>query len=96
VMIRGERGTGKELVARTLHAQSQRRNKPFVAVNCGATAEHLIHAELFGYEKGAFNGAQERKVGRIEAADGGTLFLDEIGDLPLETQAHLLRFLQDR
>ncbi|MEE3924837.1 sigma-54 dependent transcriptional regulator [Pseudomonas viridiflava] len=96
VMIRGERGTGKELVARTLHAQSQRRNKPFVAVNCGAIAEHLIHAELFGYEKGAFNGAQERKVGRIEAADGGTLFLDEIGDLPLETQAHLLRFLQDR
>ncbi|MCF5709526.1 AAA domain-containing protein [Pseudomonas syringae] len=96
VLIRGERGTGKELVARTLHAQSQRRNKPFVAVNCGAIAEHLIHAELFGYEKGAFNGAQERKIGRIEAADGGTLFLDEIGDLPLETQAHLLRFLQDR
>ncbi|MBA1232306.1 sigma-54-dependent Fis family transcriptional regulator [Pseudomonas viridiflava] len=96
VLIRGERGTGKELVARTLHAQSQRRNKPFAAVNCGAIAAHLIHAELFGYEKGAFNGAQERKIGRIEAADGGTLFLDEIGDLPLETQAHLLRFLQDR
>ncbi|MDF2642789.1 MAG: response regulator with CheY-like receiver, AAA-type ATPase, and DNA-binding domain protein [Pseudomonas sp.] len=96
VLIRGERGTGKELVARTLHLQSQRRNKPFISVNCGAIAEHLIHAELFGYEKGAFNGAQEPKVGRIEAADGGTLFLHEIGDLPLETQAHLLRFLQDK
>lgn len=96
VLIRGERGTGKELVARTLHTQSQRRNKPFISVNCGAIAEHLIHAELFGYEKGAFNGAQEPKIGRIEAADGGTLFLHEIGDLPLETQAHLLRFLQDK
>ncbi|MEN1834065.1 sigma-54 dependent transcriptional regulator [Pseudomonas lijiangensis] len=96
VLIRGERGTGKELVARTLHMQSQRRNKPFVAVNCGAIAEHLLHTELFGYEKGAFNGALERKIGRIEAANGGTLFLDDIGDLPLETQAHLLRLLQDR
>ncbi|GFM81256.1 sigma-54-dependent Fis family transcriptional regulator [Pseudomonas cichorii] len=96
VLIRGERGTGKELVARTLHMQSQRRNKPFVAVNCGAIAEHLLHTELFGYEKGAFNGAQERKIGRIEAANGGTLFLDDIGDLPMETQAHLLRLLQDR
>jgi DNA-binding NtrC family response regulator len=96
VLIRGERGTGKELVARTLHLQSQRRNKPFISVNCGAIAEHLIHAELFGYEKGAFNGAQEARIGRIEAADGGTLFLHEIGDLPLETQAHLLRFLQDK
>ncbi|GAB7530617.1 sigma-54 dependent transcriptional regulator [Pseudomonas sp. 3A(2025)] len=96
VLIRGERGTGKELVARTLHNQSQRRNKPFVVVHCGAIAEHLIHAELFGYEQGAFNGAQERRIGRIEAADGGTLFLDEIGDLPLEAQGHLLRFLQDR
>ncbi|MCD5994892.1 sigma-54-dependent Fis family transcriptional regulator [Pseudomonas sp. CDFA 602] len=96
VLIRGERGTGKELVARTLHLQSQRRNKPFVAVNCSSIAEHLIHAELFGYEKGAFNGAQERRIGRIEAANGGTLFLDEIGDLPLEVQAHLLRFIQER
>ena len=96
VLIRGERGTGKELVARTLHMQSQRRNKPFVAVNCGAIAEHLLHTELFGYEKGAFNGALERKIGRIEAANGGTLFLDDIGDLPMETQAHLLRLLQDR
>ncbi|MCV4274740.1 sigma-54 dependent transcriptional regulator [Pseudomonas capsici] len=96
VLIRGERGTGKELVARTLHMQSQRRNKPFVAVNCGAIAEHLLHTELFGYEKGAFNGALERKIGRIEAANGGTLFLDDIGDLPLEIQAHLLRLLQDR
>ncbi|KQQ55768.1 Fis family transcriptional regulator [Pseudomonas sp. Leaf127] len=96
VLIRGERGTGKELVARTLHNQSQRRNKPFVVVHCGAIAEHLIHAELFGHEPGAFNGAQERRIGRIEAADGGTLFLDEIGDLSLEAQGHLLRFLQDR
>ncbi|MCV4283167.1 sigma-54 dependent transcriptional regulator [Pseudomonas capsici] len=96
VLIRGERGTGKELVARTLHMQSQRRSKPFVAVNCGAIAEHLLHTELFGYEKGAFNGALERKIGRIEAASGGTLFLDDIGDLPLEIQAHLLRLLQDR
>lgn len=96
VLVRGERGTGKELVARTLHSQSQRRNQPFVAVHCGAIAEHLVHAELFGHEKGAFNGAQERKVGKIEAADGGTLFLDEIGDLPLEAQGQLLRFLQDR
>lgn len=96
VLIRGERGTGKELVARTLHSQSQRRNQPFIAVHCGAMAEHLVHAELFGHEKGAFNGAQERKIGKIEAADGGTLFLDEIGDLPLEAQGHLLRVLQDR
>ncbi|BAP45046.1 sigma-54 dependent transcriptional regulator [Pseudomonas sp. 21LCFQ02] len=96
VLVRGERGTGKELVARTLHNQSQRRNQPFVAVHCGAIAEHLVHAELFGHEKGAFNGAQERKIGKIESANGGTLFLDEIGDLPLEAQGQLLRFLQDR
>ncbi|CAM4011588.1 Type 4 fimbriae expression regulatory protein PilR [Pseudomonas reidholzensis] len=96
VLIRGESGTGKELVARTLHRQSQRRERPFVAINCGAIPEHLIQSELFGHEKGAFTGAHQRKVGRIEAANGGTLFLDEIGDLPLELQANLLRFLQEK
>ena len=96
VLIRGESGTGKELVARTLHRQSQRHDKPFVAINCGAIPEHLIQSELFGHEKGAFTGAHQRKVGRIEAAHGGTLFLDEICDLPLELQANLLRFLQEK
>ena len=96
VLIRGESGTGKELVARTLHRQSQRHSKPFVAINCGAIPEHLIQSELFGHEKGAFTGAHQRKIGRIEAAHGGTLFLDGIGDLPLELQANLLRFLQEK
>ncbi|MHC2144104.1 sigma-54 dependent transcriptional regulator [Pseudomonas sp. 210_17 TE3656] len=96
VLIRGESGTGKELVARTLHRQSQRHDKPFVPINCGAIPEHLIQSELFGHEKGAFTGAHQRKIGRIEAANGGTLFLDEIGDLPLELQANLLRFLQEK
>ena len=96
VLIRGESGTGKELVARTLHRQSQRHSKPFVAINCGAIPEHLIQSELFGHEKGAFTGAHQRKIGRIEAANGGTLFLDEIGDLPPELQANLLRFLQEK
>jgi len=96
VLIRGESGTGKELVARTLHMQSHRKDKPFVAINCGAIPEHLIQSELFGHEKGSFTGAHQRKIGRIEAANGGTLFLDEIGDLPMELQANLLRFLQDK
>ena len=96
VLIRGESGTGKELVARTLHRQSQRHARPFVAINCGAIPEHLIQSELVGHETGAFTGAHQRKIGRIEAAHGGTLFLDEIGDLPLELQANLLRFLQEK
>jgi DNA-binding NtrC family response regulator len=95
VLIRGENGTGKELVARSLHRLSARSNMPSVAINCGAIPENLIQSELFGHEKGAFTGAHQRKIGRIESADGGTLFLDEIGDLPLEMQANLLRFLQE-
>ncbi|WP_454255435.1 sigma 54-interacting transcriptional regulator [Pseudomonas sp. Marseille-Q8238] len=95
VLIRGESGTGKELVARTLHRLSRRANGPFMAINCGAIPEHLIQSEMFGHEKGAFTGAHQKKIGRIESADGGTLFLDEIGDLPLELQASLLRFLQE-
>lgn len=95
VLIRGESGTGKELVAKSLHRQSSRAAGPFVAINCGAISEHLIQSELFGHEKGAFTGAHQRKIGRIESADGGTLFLDEIGDLPMELQANLLRFLQE-
>jgi DNA-binding NtrC family response regulator len=96
VLIRGESGTGKELVARALHKKSPRANAPFVAINCGAIPVHLIQSELFGHEKGAFTGAHQRKIGRIESAQGGTLFLDEIGDLPLDLQANLLRFLQER
>lgn len=95
VLIRGESGTGKELVAHTLHRLSRRASGPFVVVNCGAIPEHLIQSELFGHEKGAFTGAYQRKIGRIESADQGTLFLDEIGDLPLELQTNLLRFLQE-
>lgn len=96
VLIRGESGTGKELVALTLHQQSNRRGKPFIAINCGAIPEHLIQSEMFGHEKGAFISAHQRKIGRIEAAHGGTLFLDEVADLPLEMQASLLRFLQEK
>lgn len=95
VLIRGESGTGKELVARALHWQSRRVDKPFIAVNCGAIPDQLMQSEMFGHEKGAFTGAHQRKIGRIEAAHTGTLFLDEIGDLPLELQANLLRFLQE-
>lgn len=96
VMIRGESGTGKEVAAKALHKLSRRAERPFVAINCGAIPENLIQSELFGHEKGAFTGAHQRKVGRIEAANGGTLLLDEIGDLPLELQANLLRFLQEK
>jgi DNA-binding NtrC family response regulator len=96
VFISGESGTGKELTAVAIHERSPRRKGPFVAINCGAIGTHLIQSELFGYERGAFTGANQRKIGRVEEADGGTLFLDEIGDLPLESQVHLLRFLQER
>ncbi|OXC75444.1 sigma-54 dependent transcriptional regulator [Caballeronia sordidicola] len=96
VFISGESGTGKELTALAIHANSVRCDRPFIAINCGAIPTHLLQSELFGYERGAFTGANQRKIGRVEAADGGTLFLDEIGDLPLESQASLLRFLQER
>ncbi|MEH6472706.1 MAG: sigma 54-interacting transcriptional regulator [Halopseudomonas sp.] len=96
VMVSGESGTGKELVARAIHNKSRRAAGPFVAVNCGSIHASLIQTELFGHEKGAFSGAHKRSIGRIESADGGTLFLDEIGDLPLELQVNLLRFLQEK
>lgn len=95
VLILGESGTGKELAARALHQQSPRANEKFIAINCGAIAESLAEAELFGAEKGAFTGAEKLKIGKFEAANNGTIFLDEIGELPLSLQAHLLRFLQE-
>jgi DNA-binding NtrC family response regulator len=94
VLIRGETGCGKELVARAVHQQSVRRDKPFVAINCGALPENLIESELFGHRKGAFTGADSQRQGLFEIADGGTIFLDEIGELPLAMQAKLLRVLE--
>jgi DNA-binding NtrC family response regulator len=95
VLVLGETGTGKELVARSVHEQSMRAKNTLISVNCASIPDTLIESELFGYEKGAFTGANASRMGLIEAADGGTLFLDEIGELPIEAQARLLRFIQE-
>ena len=96
ILIQGESGTGKDLIAKALHYESSRRDKPFVAINCSAIPETLMEAELFGHEKGAFTDAKQMKKGLFEAADGGTLFLDEIGELSPVLQAKLLRVLEDQ
>ena len=96
VLVQGESGTGKELIARAIHFNSKRLGKPFIALNCAAIPKELLESELFGFEKGAFTGAVERKLGKFEQANGGTIFLDEIGDMPLDLQAKILRVLQER
>jgi formate hydrogenlyase transcriptional activator len=96
VLVLGETGTGKELIARAIHNRSKRSNRAFIRVNCAAIPASLIASELFGHEKGSFTGATQRRLGRFESADGGTIFLDEVGDLPAETQISLLRVLQER
>ncbi len=96
VLVQGETGTGKELIAKAIHLNSQRREKPFVTVQCSAIPETLMESELFGYERGAFTGAARQRIGKFEEANGGTIFLDEIGDVPLDIQTKLLRILQDK
>jgi DNA-binding NtrC family response regulator len=96
VLITGDSGTGKELLARTIHQLGDRRDRPLIVVDCGAIAESLIDSELFGHEKGAFTGAERRKIGRLAQADGATIFLDEIGELPVDVQSKLLRFVQEK